>query len=389
MTLNYFRNFMDENRPPITLKKRPQNKPTQRSKSVPRRGSQSIAVRNLYTDITRENKRRVLQKKFEKEKTMDIKPALTPVKPVIFNRSSLVEVDSYWDSSGCLILDQDSRKRNEKGQVDLQYEIRKTNPIKRSNSMISNGSRGNQKKQDSSATVQVSIFDRVRPPSRAQSVVSSPRKNKSRWNEFLKRQDECLANRERLTFDWKRKEDKQHEQSFISKESRQIVQRARSQASSRNPSPANSPRHSTPKKKIEEEKYSFKPDRSLTKDTKAYGLSCRYSEARTVLRDIKLQGIRVEKEIEEYRECTFRPDLSSTSKTAKKASYSEVNESVMNKKKIRQEKILEERKRKQEEETRQNRPIRRCPRNTKKSNEFLSELAEEKRTERKPYYLFH
>ena len=186
---------------PITLRKKnsTNKKPPSRSQSAPRRSYSSLAVRNLNSSSIRSQKVDEIKKEMEYERKNPDKSINKNLKPAIRHRR-------------CINIQSNKQTFTEKDESRLNKDqskaIVKSREIPRNN-------------RYSEATDQ-SAINRIRPPSRAQSVIGFRSKAKN-MDEFFDRQNRSAKKRETTAKQLKKVEREQRNKSYMNDESKKIL----------------------------------------------------------------------------------------------------------------------------------------------------------------------
>ncbi|OHS97799.1 hypothetical protein TRFO_09216 [Tritrichomonas foetus] len=346
---------MESSNCPVRLRKVDQSRSStiRRSRSTPR-GAESIVERSLQDQKIKEFK--ILQTKQNIEKEQKEKEALMPKVPVSKPFIRQKPSHSIWDDEGHLLID-----------IKTHTEANnKQEPIRKKQSCMDPNSR---KITSRNKDLNRSIMDTDRPSSRTQSFAPSNRRRapsvqpqRNHFDEFINRQDKSAQKRTENTNEGSAIQ-QQPRGKFVNKESEQMIKKSNK--------PVRSITKTMPKRKqyIYEDEYTYKPDMSATRNKRAKGLSCRYSEAQAVLKDIEMTGIKVEMETAELEECTFKPEVFPNEALVRKATRNE--EKNNRQKQERFQKVVEEAKNVDDDELKPRKYMRKIPKRTEKLNEML------------------
>lgn len=326
---------------PITLKKKStiNKKPPTRSKSAPRRSQSSLATRNLNSSSIRSQKVDEIRKEVQLEKKNKEAPINKNLKPAIRHRKDY----QLWDAEGCINVEtnkQTTLESNENNLHNLKPKMK--------NKTISRNNRFN-------GTSEKVIIDRIRPPSRAQSVIGfRPKQTKNNLDEFLDRQNRSTKKREATAKQQKKVEREQRNRSYMNDESRKILTNSQSSSDLL-----------APKKVKNQEDLSFQSEMSLTSNNSVKEISFKLNDARKIYFEMSALESQLEEEAKEMAECTFTPDLSLTKDSIKKVRQE--NEQNIPKKKKTVPK-------KKEKENKRMPTVKDVPKRTRYINELLSGL---------------
>ena len=348
---------MSNNDYSIRLKATEQGRPTsstRRSRSVSR-GADSIANRNLQEQRLKYNQQQEIKQDSRSNKN---RSSLSKGKSTYKKKKP---VNEYWDEDGFLI----DTRQNENQQKNIKYDENLSNKSyinSRSiailvssrqslNLSIVETAEQSPKSQKSTDTSQKS--QRKRAP--------SVQESRANFNKFIERQRES-AEKHILV-----ENNTNQEGRFMNKESKLILKRANKQNSSIMQDSQRRRKDPHPK----EEEFTYHPDLSLTLHSKnVTGLSCQFSEAKAVIKDIQMTAIKVEQEAIDMKDCTYKPDLISDPKIMERA---KANRDKINQRKKEKKEEIEKSAHKadEEEECKTVRFCKKIPTRTKELNEML------------------
>ena len=333
---------------PITLRKKnsTNKKPPSRSQSAPRRSYSSLAVRNLNSSSIRSQKVDEIKKEMEYERKNPDKSINKNLKPAIRHRRDA----QLWDAEWCINIQSNKKTFTEKDESRLNKDqskaIVKSREIPRNN-------------RYSEATDQ-SAINRIRPPSRAQSVIGFRSKAKN-MDEFFDRQNRSAKKRETTAKQLKKVEREQRNKSYMNDESKKIL--INSQSSSDLLAPRKIKKH---------DDYSFHPDMLLTSSHSTKDSSCKYEESKKIFNEMRVLEAQMEEEAKEIAECTFTPDLSLSKSSIQRAKHNK--EQIIQQNENRKKKVTQNIKNKEKEDNRKISYVKDVPKRTRYINELLSGL---------------
>ena len=317
----------------VVRKDSTKDKKSVRSQSVPRRNT--IGERTLEIEQAKAKRVRqiLLEQEEQREKEEQEILKARRQRPVLYQRRKQEE-PKIWDENGCLI-DQDIALRHNRGKS--RDESRTSHMDPKSIAILRlREARG---------------FESEAMPEKKQ--IGQPLKrsvSREAFKSFVERQE--LANRKKVA---SMEPKKRRHSSVMSKKSIELT------------SPG---RESKQKQKIpvDEEEFSFMPDMSLTKNVKANGLPCS-SVARTKLRNIEMNGRRMEREMAEMKNCTFFPDMESTQARREEARVKATE--ILMKKQERAKQVEQSVRKAEDEAVEQRRYMTAIPARTRKVHDML------------------
>lgn len=332
---------------PITLKKKntANKKPPKRSQSAPRRSYSSLAVRNLNSSTIRSQKVDELKKEIDQEKKMQSKPMTKNLKPAIRHRRD----NKLWDDEGCIIeTNKPPIQKKDENKKD-KYKS-KMNP--KSKEIVQN--------KVSYESSNQSIINRIRPPSRAQSVVSLHRKP-NHMDEFLDRQNRSVKTRESSVKQMKKTEKEQRNKSYMNNESKKILLSSQSSADLL-----------APRRSKKQEDFSFQSNTSIISSQSVKVLPNKLNRRKNIFYEMELLEAQMEKEANETFECTFTSE-SSLSKNSFEIANNDKDQTIQINEN-RSNKSVKNMKRKRKEDNKVPCHANEVPKRTRYINELLSGL---------------
>ena len=352
---------------PIRLRRPVSPRETSPKKGKPSpRGSESIIERSLNDQRIRDNWILQTKHQLEMERQENEKNDLSPMRKRP-KRSAIKPKQSikskHWDEDGKLI----DGKGALNGSRDDQIDFNGSHMNEKSKFIVK------EKNLENWSVIDPRLVNGSKSPkspkSRRAESVGSPQKKKQAFNQddefkdFIIRQEVSSKRKVDAYTSWKEKD-----LHFVNKQSEEILKNSTHQQ--RNIS------KEFPKKKQYDfdDQFSYMPDMSLTKNYKVEGLSCQYGEAKHILKQIEINGLRFELENEQYKDCTFKPVIYSDPKYMEKA-YSN-RKAIKKKKKERKENIIKEATANDEEEMKPRKYESKVPKRTRMINELLSQFKE-------------
>ena len=308
---------------PITLKKRENaTSHSRRARSVSSRGPESIEERSLHAQQLKEKKRKEILEQIENEQKLKEKRVRTPIRP---KKNHVQKEKSLWDEDGRLILENlnlNDGANDKRKNVSLMNE--------RSRQII------NQKNLKNAESI--TVRRKKNPIRRSQSVILSRSIQKNNWDDFLLRQNNSRAHRDKFINEGKALNNEPNSpiSPLISKGSEKIINNLST--------PRRSVSHIS---KSRETKYIESNENSPNSETKPKSrhngnsvLPNDHGNARRIIRDMELEKIRMESEMNDSHICTFTPDKSPTKK--RKAITPQKEQKIREKNKQRYEATVNE-----------------------------------------------
>ena len=277
---------------PVSLRK-PQPKPEgqtkkpRRAKSVSR-GADSIMERTLEQERIKLVRTRQIQEKLRAEREKEEEQYLTPRKrtPVVAKKRT-PQNTSPWDEDGRL------RDRGE--IITTPKKVENEEPVPKFKSCMNKTSVDLLEKSEHLSLADRQLIPRKKYGRRARSMSMS----QESFELFVTRQERAAHRKIAVTHEKPRRYS-----SVMSPMSRKIAETAETRREV--------PMWMPPKRNLDVDEFSFRPDMSLTSDYKVTGLGCKESAMRKIITNIRLDGERMEMLQRQMARCTFSPDFSRT-----------------------------------------------------------------------------